>query len=416
MNGNQHATDNISFFALYGAAVALKPVLQAVRNVYSGIPYGPISEQSFQAALTYLVGCGKLMYMIRLAALERHGLTSCSVAEDGTLHIKSLIGSAELSQMSSMHTWQAKRKAPPPKFSDFQWANIRKEMYRFVNHKDRWFIRYENDMHIVEAYREVAHEFGLKSIEAEAFPDHIKIGDRTFGEWKEACDMALGRVLCHIDFAHLLQKKNPATQLENVYTLWSVHPDTEGIWVEAGLEEMRLKSTMAALTLTADSLDDWEDSFETPCPYYIDFGEGVVLLPLFGALANPYFALFRHLRTVYKYDWQANVDKREAIFRAQLPGAFPANRFLIPAHGFKLRREDGSALTDIDAVVIDRHCGTLALVQLKWYDVFGTSLKERESRRSNIAEASKWIEKVHTWVNGRSSAVVAKALGLKALG
>lgn len=62
------AVHNVTFFALHGAAAALKPVLRAVKDVNSGVPYGPISEQSYQAAVAYLVGCGELMYMLRLSA------------------------------------------------------------------------------------------------------------------------------------------------------------------------------------------------------------------------------------------------------------------------------------------------------------------------------------------------------------
>lgn len=54
------------------------------------------------------------------------------------------------------------------------------------------------------------------------------------------------------------------------------------------------------------------------------------------------------------------------------------------------------------------------MVQLKWHDVFGFSLPERESRRRNITKANEWTERVISWVDGRTSAQLAKALGLDA--
>lgn len=100
------------------------------------------------------------------------------------------------------------------------------------------------------------------------------------------------------------------------------------------------------------------------------------------------------------------------MFRTDLAKILPPPRFTIPAHGFGLRRTDGSLITDVDALVIDMESGDLALVQLKWHDVFGLSLHERESRRRNINRANDWIDRVSSWIGGRSCAQVLKALGL----
>src|SRR5690606_1644250 len=66
------------------------------------------------------------------------------------------------------------------------------------------------------------------------------------------------------------------------------------------------------------------------------------------------------------------------------------------------------------ALILDRETGDLALVQLKWHDVFGFSLSERESRRRNIARANEWVERVSTWISNQSSQEVISALGIKA--
>lgn len=54
----------------------------------------------------------------------------------------------------------------------------------------------------------------------------------------------------------------------------------------------------------------------------------------------------------------------------------------------------------------------LVLVQLKWPDIYGRSLAERDSRRLNLLKANDWVDKVHGWIAGRTADEVAQALGL----
>jgi hypothetical protein len=286
-------------------------------------------------------------------------------------------------------------------------------MRRYVDSSNGWFIRYDNDWEIVTAYRGEARLLGLGYPEAEALPDDVSIGDRTFGEWKDACNQAVGRILAHMDFSALLCRKSPSTSMENVLTIFARRDDIEAVWMEAGLPRDQVLPTMKALTLDFDKLDDWEQAYEVPTPFYIDLGKDFVLLPCFGALVNPYFALFRHLRQEYRSDWDHGVDRREAIFRADIARILPTAKFTVPPNGFRLRRPDRSVITDIDALILDLESGDVALVQLKWHDVFGFSLGERESRRRNINKANDWVDRVSSWIDGRSSGQILQALGLR---
>jgi hypothetical protein len=285
-------------------------------------------------------------------------------------------------------------------------------MKSYVGAADGWFIRYDNDMSVVEAYRRMASEYGDRFMEGEALGDGVIIGDRSFADWRTACDHALGRVMCHVDFALILTRLQPRIAVSDVATIFARRDDVEAVWIQAGLPAQQVASTMDALTLSVDGLADWERSHETPCPFYIDLGQDFVLLPCFGALTNPYFALFRHLRNAYRIDWDRGLDERESRFRSDLRTAFAEPRFDVPGNGFKLRRGDGSTLTDIDAVVLDRQAGRMAILQLKWHDVFGFSLTERESRRRNLLQANEWVDRVSTWIGGRDSAEIASALGM----
>lgn len=368
---------------LIGCAPALRPFLAATKFHAGGLPFGPSDPIRTDFAYSYLDACGSLTFLRRMAALERFGLANTKkITSD---HYKITV-SAGIPEGASRYL----RSMPSAK-SDTS-LSTRKRKYRnklharmkkYVQPSDDWFIRYDNDWPIIQAYREDARLFARLFPEGEAFPDETPIGDRTFGDWKEACNQALGRVLAHIDFATFLRNKKPSIALNNVLTIFIRREDAAAVWKEAGLTPSQISATMRALTLEHEDLDGWEQAFEVPTVFYIGMGKNFLLLPCFGALLNPYFALFRHLRDRYRVDWDRAVDSRETVFRANLGELFSQSRFLVPEHGFNLRRKSGSIITDIDAVIFDRETGDIALVQLKWHDVFGFSLRERKPTKKH---------------------------------
>lgn len=400
-----------SAFARMGAGAALRPFLSAVRDMPGGVPWGPSWLKAQQYSYSYLHVCGELTFLRRMAALERYGLASSERQGAGRFRIETAASVPELAMMAATRDLRERlAESNERAHTDAEWSRIHARMMRYVDTPDGWFIRYDNDWEIVSIYRDAAWQFGRSFLEAEALPDDVVIGDRSFGEWKHACEQALGRVLAHMNFARLLQKKIPAINLSDVLTIFATRDDVRSVWEEAGIPKTRVPATMRALTLEIDGLDGWDKAFETPTPFHVDLGRDFVLLPCFGALTNPYFALFRHLRQTYRADWDRGVDRREEVFRADLARLFAEPRFVVPLRGFRLSRMDGTLLTDIDAIVIDRECGSVALVQLKWHDIFGLSLSERESRRRNIAKANEWTARVAEWVGSRSSREVLRQL------
>lgn len=402
------------YFAKLGLVSALKPFLTTVRSIGGGVPWGPIVPEWMSFAYSYLVTCGQLINLRRMAQLERYGLSKSTMGDSGPL-IEVDVGLEEISQRFAADSVLADGDAPDLVDEKFE-EILRNRMKSYVDTPDGWFIRYDNDWDIVHAYRKKAERYGRRFPEREALPDNVIIGGRTFKEWRDLSNEALGRVLCHIDFSYELRIKQPEILLANVTTIFARKEDVEAVLEEAGISRDLVPSTMRALTLSSDTLDewDWEGNFETPCPYYVELGQDFVLLPCFGALSNPYVSFFRHLKTIYKDDWDRAVDEKEKVFRRDLSGAFGAPRFHVPTHGFSIRRADGSELTDVDAVIVDTESGAMAFVQLKWNDVFGHSLREWQSRRNNVVKkANEWVGKLVSWIDGRSAVEVAKQLGIK---
>ncbi len=398
---------------MMGCAPALRPFLSVTKDQGGGIPYGPAHPDETSFAYSYLGNCGSLAFLSRMASLERYGLATTEQVASNHFRITVSPGAPEETARHSRKLLaRTNTMAQPSTRKRKLWNKLHGRMKRYVQPEDGWFIRYDNDWEIVKAYREKAGLFGKDYPEAEAFPDDVFIGDRSFGAWKEACNQAVGRVLAHMDFSAFLHRKTSSIPLENILCIFVRREDAEAIWREAGLPADRVGPTMRALTLEFDDLDEWERAFEVPSTFYISLDRDFLLLPCFGALTNPYFAMFRHIRESCRADWDRAVDLRESVFRNDLAQVFPQPRFIIPEHGFKLRRTDGSVITDIDALILDSETGDLALVQLKWHDVFGFSLNERESRRRNIAKANDWVERVSGWAGNRSSQEIVSALGI----
>jgi len=401
-------------YGLLGAVNALSPFSAKAVDTAGPLPWGPSQTSEIAVANGYLEACGKLSHLERLAALERFGLAEVSIAGADRISIRTLHGSIELAlHVMDLEPNEGEAPAIPGGESpERRSRRIARRLTQFVDSAGGWFIRYDNDMKLVREYRRDAQFYGRRYMEKEAFPEDVTLGDRKFGQWRDACDQALGRILCHMDFAAALVRKRPNIELHNVLTIYARKEDVAAVWQEAGMSASLVGATMDALTLGSEQLQEWRRAFEIPTHYYVGLGRDFVLMPCFGALTNPYYSLFRHLRNAYRPDWDRGVDRREEVFRGELAAFLPTSRFLVPDRGYKLRRSDGSVATDIDAVAVDRASGRVALFQLKWHDIFGRSLSERESRKRNIAAAATWVDTVARTLGGLSSAEVCRRLGI----
>lgn len=404
---------------LFGGASALKPFLDRLKNDEGGVPWGPTSPRLGAMADEHLYNCGKLAMAQRVAELERFGLAEATFLGKDRLILEVVSDAEDYAELkaSALLASQAHGRLEARKRQlSVNKPAIAAKLDKHVYAADGWFIGYGTDDDLDEYHQEFAKIQATGTAEAQALPAEAMLGGRTFRDWNEASLTAYGGVLKHIAFATRLMATTPGLDLRNLLTMFARKDDIAKVWEARGENAAWAARVTAGLTLDAEAAAICERDHELPLPYYIDYGRHFVLLPMFGGLMNPCAGLVWHLRREHRTDWDRSVDGREAVFRQELRELFPPPRYEVPNSGVMLRRANGSDLTDVDAAVLDRSTGELVLIQLKWPDIYGRSLAERNSRRLNLLKANDWVEAVSNWVAGRSAGEIATAIGMKPAG
>ena len=409
---NGRSRDPEASMRVRGAATALRPLLEAVRGMPGGIPWSPSRLEYVPAFDNHLLACGRFTAAIRLAAMERYGMVRARRVGDDRIEMEAVSDADEREEVDAGHAASARARerfaSQRPDLTE-QSPEVRRRLDEYGWPAMGWFIGYDNDKFLVEHYKALASVRAAGVLEAEALPLEGMVGGRPFSEWRDASTAAYGAVLHHIDAAGRLRDRHSKLNMRDLMTIFARREDVVAVLAERGDSHVRAMQLMAGLNLDAEGAGWCQDRHEIPLPYYIDAGEDFVLLPVFGGLMNPHAGLLDHLRRTFRTDWDRIVDGREDVFRDHLRQLLPEPRYRVLERGMELKRKNKSRLTDIDAIVLDRQTGTVVLVQLKWYDAHGFSLAERDSRRDNLlTKGNEWVEKVHGWVDGRTSAQLAR--------
>jgi len=400
-----------------GIGLGIGTFLPALQLYESGVPWHPSTDVAVRVSENFLYDMGMLAYLRRLARMERYGLGRCEKTGEKSFRLIMPIDTSEMGDRVKLEWLTADRQKELGSIrrriiERKKWAARRVEKAGGIEWG--WYIRYDADPAIKRYYQDLADLHALESLEGEALPDDVKVGPLTFKQWREAAGYWYGRMLYHKAFAARLSKIHKNLRMRDLLTLFWRRDDLLSDWQEScGLDAHQAQSVIDAGMLTAENVALWNRDDEIPTPFYIDFGKHFVLLPYYGVSMNPFATIVQYLKREYRTDWDSGVDHREEKFREQIAELFPEPRYAVPGRSIKIKGSDGNVLTDIDVVVLDRKTGSLALIQVKWQDVFGLSLREHHSRYQNLLSANTWVDKVSDWVAGRTSSQIAGAFGIK---
>ena len=69
--------------------------------------------------------------------------------------------------------------------------------------------------------------------------------------------------------------------------------------------------------------------------------------------------------------------------------------------------------TDIDAIIMDKNSGEIALFQLKWQGPTYVSARAMHTKAKNYAdETNKWLQIVNDWINNSTAEKISSLLGI----
>ncbi|HWW05892.1 hypothetical protein [Collimonas sp.] len=411
-------------FIVHGIGPILRVFLPVLEKFADGIPWIPSSTSTAKWADQILYEAGRLSILRRLSHSERYGLVRCEFHSDEHVAIHVLGRDAESIDRDD-HVWLVNKMLEEKKeyhdHLDQQikgWARDRIDQYVGI-HREH-FICYDSDRELLGLYQDYVQRLMIQSAEADAFPDDVRIGSRTFAEWKWIATTAAARTCLHLSFATRLSTLNgERLDLRNLLTNFVRVEDLREIWRQQldDITETELDDIEDIFMLTAKHAEEYFSNHDCPLPYNIRFGKYFALLPQFGYLNNTCTFLVTELKRKYREDWDRVVNLREAKFQQDLYKLLPIEQYVIGRENASIRRAAGNTETDIDAVLFERSTNCIYLFQLKWFDVFAHSLRERQSKLRNLLDkGNKWVEQICDWVSNTSQSEILSKLDLQGKG
>lgn len=354
---------------------------------------------------------GRIEVSRRLSVLLERGLVAGSVKEN-TVSLRLLHREGERNDNDELRWLMKKHASSGPLLSpalDHVKEDVLRQMSSLVSPWMEHYIQYTTTPSIDEYYRIVAWDHTRRNfIDPESFPGEARFRGLRYDTIRQATLMGVEFALKHAEFSTLLCKANSEISYNDIATIWCDDSELQACFsAELGCSSNEARRLFELQTLEPEDTPNHLVDFDPAQPCYVRIAENMVIRPLYGALGNPWGFLLRKLRCTYNKDWQKNAKLREQVFRRQLSQLYSGQRYVVAQNEMQIE-EDGVTITDVDAAIFDRQSGTLALFQLKWQDMIGMSLSERNSRASNfVNKANEWVARMSAWVSRRALSEVA---------
>ncbi|MEP2775866.1 MAG: hypothetical protein ABJQ29_13775 [Luteolibacter sp.] len=386
----------------------------------SGIPLFPSTRETQTWSFSVL----KLSRNIRLIEfcleMERVGLGVLRVSADSSdvyeLHLsKDAIGAESIERADGIYLNERnENRIDWPRMAE-RHRGVMGKMFEIVDVWNEHFITYGASPEIDLFYHNFSSALMRTLPGSDVFREEVNFGGIPFKEYVDCVRILIGFALKHLDFCSLLIEKYPdrvkSVDLVSVPCAWKDAVTYLGLAMD--IPKSRAEKLLLTTSITSEN---FEYHLRVPCgplaSHYL-ISKDSAIRSIRGCLENPYQFMLRELRRLYPKDWDSNVDERENIFREELKFAFskyPQIEFL--PKGLQIITTDLRE-TDIDAVAYDGVSGVLGLIQLKWQDLFGSVLKERESKKRNFLEKSnEWVDKVVSWCEADEISQRLRSAGL----
>jgi hypothetical protein len=277
---------------------------------------------------------------------------------------------------------------------------VEKQIIEKVSIWKEHFVKYDSSPELDEHYELVGRLYRRRMSGSDSFPLGSKFGALNFGEIIMIIEAIIGYSIKHKDHClAILKKSNYKINPWNIYPLDERIDDlAKNIAIHKNLNYDNVFSFLKVFAIDNNDVQKLGDSAGNAPPPLIRIAKEFVLKSIAGVLNNPFAYLTRSLKYNYEKDYFKAVNDREEVFKIELYKLLKAPNLITISRNINLKLQ-GKLLTDIDAVIYDINSKTIFLVQLKWLDDYGTSMKMRNSMSKNFYSSSiKWIDSVKKWL------------------
>lgn len=243
----------------------------------------------------------------------------------------------------------------------------------------------------------------------------IKLNGVTGSELTLMISLVTALHMKHIRFSLVAIKKYQEISIPQSLTIWTKKSELiDSIQGYTSFERDIIERGINSITITPSESKNLK-SLTTPLiPLLVNIGNDILLRPVSSIIKNPFVS------TSTLQSWRTpNITDilsypREAWMRSDLYNLFRGNKYKTVDGNIKIRNGN-RVVTDIDAAILDKTTGDLALFQIKWQDYYTNDVKKLRSRAKNfVNEIDDWSSKITSWVEKNGIHELVKTLRLKA--
>ena len=375
-----------------------------------GIPFQPSTQDTINRTETLLHNLGRVALLRKTADMIEHGMMEGRSDGDAVILRMSERVAIDhfLDQMDNDELDAARRRIPGGDAID---SILERSLAPDIDERmNRLLFPWDTGRGLMTGYDaepEVdAHFLGLVSrrafdlrAEAGIHPD-ASLGKISGADLVSVGFMLMSFYLKHIRFVILAKKKYPGINFWMSLTIWKKPEELfESIAEFTGIELNKVQAALDLFTLKREQLEYYAAEAAPFIPMLIKISDGYLLSPVSSIFRNPFSGVRTTLELQSTKIETSIRHPRESWMSDELIHLFLGNRYYRMEKPTKLSR-NGATVTDVDAAVLDRITGQIALFQLKWQDFSTHSLKKQKSKARNfVDQVDDWSGKIISWVD-----------------
>lgn len=296
---------------------------------------------------------------------------------------------------------------------------VESELPKKVSIKNKHFIKYNTNSLIDEYYNLEADALILAQVGYNAFPNNATFNGIEFQSIYRVLHWLIAATSKHVAFCNAAISKygvKKINQWDFLSTVYETKKLVKEISSSTKLNKGHVEWIVNALTLSSENIECHLGAPGSSLPIFIKLDQKWILRSVAGILGNPFTYVLRFLRHFYHQDCSKAAQGREDLFRSELYSLIKTPDIL-KYEKRNIIRKNGKAITDIDAMLYDTRENLLVLIQLKWMDDFGTSMKQRKSMATNFENSIKeWLNGVRSYLKENGQEILLQKFGIKNTG